>query len=606
MRKLLLCAFAAVLAMSAAAAPQLFDRRASLKAHAFDGKIEKQATASRFKAPAKKISSLADIPGSYLCYYADYFNDYASTYCDVTIEQGATETDLIIKGLWGSFTKDLSATIDTENGTITIPRQSFYEYTGDDPADFVNANDTTAAVTATVYADGIVFDAPWGALITSGDNKGYYYSVGVSTIFFELSANMTWTYNGDKSVNVLIEQSNDTVYVGNFGGFGVDIFAVLEPGHKFTVPKQFIEDAGTTYGTFYTYGIDGNLVDDIPGTGTANTLTSDIDWTGYAESTGYWYGDRTPFTITWLTDEFVWPEETVDPAMYLIGSFNEWNEETQVAFVKDADGKWTLTQEMAENAEFKLRNEKDEWIGAESDGNFIVTKEQVENATELTLTSPGMNFQIPVAGTWTFTVDPETMKLVISGEWVEDTTPAQVYILGEVNGNGWAPNVGVEMATEDNKVFTAEITTEGINDGYNYFSFTKKLAENADDWAAIATYRMGAVSDGDFLVTDEQLDKELALQAGEQAFKIPAGKYNLTLSLDAMTLVISKVTEPEQKVGDVTGDGKVDVADVNAVINIILKNKTENDYPGNADVDGDGKVDVSDVNAIINIILKTN
>ena len=56
--------------------------------------------------------------------------------------------------------------------------------------------------------------------------------------------------------------------------------------------------------------------------------------------------------------------------------------------------------------------------------------------------------------------------------------------------------------------------------------------------------------------------------------------------------------------GDVTGDGKVDVEDVNAVINIILKIKTQADYPGNANVVEDGKVDVEDVNAIINIILK--
>lgn len=56
--------------------------------------------------------------------------------------------------------------------------------------------------------------------------------------------------------------------------------------------------------------------------------------------------------------------------------------------------------------------------------------------------------------------------------------------------------------------------------------------------------------------------------------------------------------------GDVDGDEKVDVADVNAIINIILKTKTVNDYPGVADVDGDGKVDVADVNAVINIILK--
>ncbi|MBR1803683.1 MAG: leucine-rich repeat protein, partial [Muribaculaceae bacterium] len=62
----------------------------------------------------------------------------------------------------------------------------------------------------------------------------------------------------------------------------------------------------------------------------------------------------------------------------------------------------------------------------------------------------------------------------------------------------------------------------------------------------------------------------------------------------------------ESIVGDVDGDGKVDVTDVNAVINIILKTKTAADYQGNADVDGDGKVDVADVNAVINIILKVS
>ena len=56
--------------------------------------------------------------------------------------------------------------------------------------------------------------------------------------------------------------------------------------------------------------------------------------------------------------------------------------------------------------------------------------------------------------------------------------------------------------------------------------------------------------------------------------------------------------------GDIDGSGIVDVEDVNAAINIILKLKTMADYPGNGDMDGNGMVDVEDVNAIINIILK--
>lgn len=70
--------------------------------------------------------------------------------------------------------------------------------------------------------------------------------------------------------------------------------------------------------------------------------------------------------------------------------------------------------------------------------------------------------------------------------------------------------------------------------------------------------------------------------------------FSITMVKDAPALVD----------GDVTGDGKVDVEDVNAVINIILKLSAVTDYPGNADVKADDKIDVEDVNAIINRILK--
>ena len=53
-----------------------------------------------------------------------------------------------------------------------------------------------------------------------------------------------------------------------------------------------------------------------------------------------------------------------------------------------------------------------------------------------------------------------------------------------------------------------------------------------------------------------------------------------------------------QEYTDVTGDGKVDVSDVNEVINVVLGKST-----ASADVTGDGKVDISDVNAVINVML---
>ena len=68
---------------------------------------------------------------------------------------------------------------------------------------------------------------------------------------------------------------------------------------------------------------------------------------------------------------------------------------------------------------------------------------------------------------------------------------------------------------------------------------------------------------------------------------------------------VEKVTLAEATVlrGDVNGDGKVDVIDVNILINIMLGNDSADNYNGRANVDGEGIVDVADVNAVINIML---
>lgn len=62
----------------------------------------------------------------------------------------------------------------------------------------------------------------------------------------------------------------------------------------------------------------------------------------------------------------------------------------------------------------------------------------------------------------------------------------------------------------------------------------------------------------------------------------------------------------DEVIGDLNGDGKVDVSDVNIVINLILEQmQFEELIEGvNPDVTGDDKVDVSDVNMLINIILE--
>jgi len=69
------------------------------------------------------------------------------------------------------------------------------------------------------------------------------------------------------------------------------------------------------------------------------------------------------------------------------------------------------------------------------------------------------------------------------------------------------------------------------------------------------------------------------------------------------TCLINVTGGPASLTGDVNGDGVVDVADINVLLNIILGNDSASNYGGRADVNGDGNIDVSDVNSVINIML---
>ena len=53
--------------------------------------------------------------------------------------------------------------------------------------------------------------------------------------------------------------------------------------------------------------------------------------------------------------------------------------------------------------------------------------------------------------------------------------------------------------------------------------------------------------------------------------------------------------------GDVNGDGEVNIADVNAVIDLIL---TSGFLPA-ADVNGDGEVNIADVNSLIDLVISS-
>ena len=122
---------------------------------------------------------------------------------------------------------------------------------------------------------------------------------------------------------------------------------------------------------------------------------------------------------------------------------------------------------------------------------------------------------------------------------------AHVYVLGNVNGQGWSPRKGVEMSTRDGNIYTTTVTVDNAGEGYGYFSFSKKLGgANDDDWAAINSERFVANTESmNYPVDNNNMGQPLPLRDdrsdGTRSFKIATGTYRLTVNLNEKTLIIT-------------------------------------------------------------------
>ena len=176
----------------------------------------------------------------------------------------------------------------------------------------------------------------------------------------------------------------------------------------------------------------------------------------------------------------------------------------------------------------------------------------------------------------------------------------KVYVLGNINTTSWAPNNGFEMTTTNGEKYTATIDFVDPYGGYSYFSFTTALGNT---WDEIASCRMGATTNN-YLINEARLGTQLPIVAGTNSFRIPVGKYNLTLYLTGGVLVVEKWTEPVPYLrGDVDGDGLINITDVTDLIDYLLTGNTAVINVDNADCYQDGNINIEDVTTLIDYLL---
>ncbi len=175
------------------------------------------------------------------------------------------------------------------------------------------------------------------------------------------------------------------------------------------------------------------------------------------------------------------------------------------------------------------------------------------------------------------------------------TTPADGDTI--VTANGYVP-MSVTLTFDEPVELLQENPLVHIRTNYLYNASDiqpddKWVATLSDDQKTLTLY--GADMDGftcQFKAQEET----------DYYFSLPAGMVKNAAGDESEHIFIRFAYEQgdaPQVPGDVNADGKVDIADVNEVINAML-GKTSNDK---ADITGEGQVDISDVNAVINLML---
>ncbi len=201
------------------------------------------------------------------------------------------------------------------------------------------------------------------------------------------------------------------------------------------------------------------------------------------------------------------------------------------------------------------------------------------------------------------------MNKYISLTWillVLAIVPAQaaIYMVGNSPFGDWNPGNGVEMTDGGNGIYTLTARISGTV----WFVF----ADGQDsDWSVFnANYRYGPSGNGSQEVF---LDNDYTTQKSNNnhSYKFTGSglDYTFTFNLNSLTFNVKKYQEPvgpdptTLTVGDVNGDGEINIADVNELIDIALGHPANYDETRRADVNYDNEINIADINLLVFYLL---
>jgi hypothetical protein len=181
---------------------------------------------------------------------------------------------------------------------------------------------------------------------------------------------------------------------------------------------------------------------------------------------------------------------------------------------------------------------------------------------------------------------------------------AAIYIVGDGPLGGWTYNGGNEMFDQGNGNYTYSMTiAEDAASATVYFVFADG---QGTDWSDFNdNFRIGPDSGNQEVTAGTWINTQRAYgDHGAYFFQGTKGQ-TYTISFDASNnqFKVDGYVEPIVIAvrGDVDGDNNVNISDVTALTDLLLKNQTA---PATADCNLDGSVGIGDVTALIDYLLK--
>lgn len=272
------------------------------------------------------INSISDLYGTWMMSYSNWSgSSYTSEYCTITIKKGLTTNQVIISGWWIGAANDITATVNWSAQTITISPQLLVNVDGYTPANLVNYDNESQAITGKIYSGGIQFlSTKWGVKCT--DDSGYY-AVGASTMLKKCNGKMTYSYNGSTYTDdVLMGQNGVSVAklsIYNFFGCGTMMDIDMHSDSTFQIEPVvlYTDDSSDNY---YCYGTDGTSLWKITGTGTEYRLDFGTTWSLCSPTTNQWMGEITN-TAIYYTDGTLFKYPEAVPESIVIGGVDADN-----------------------------------------------------------------------------------------------------------------------------------------------------------------------------------------------------------------------------------------------------------------------------------------